>query len=82
VRKLRLHGLIERRPKSYACRFTSKGTKLSILLIQWRQRICGPLRFGLCRTRPNPDYMPDSRFEKACLKVEKTMDDVIALMAA
>jgi hypothetical protein len=82
VRKLRLHGLIGRVPKSYAYRFTSKGTKLSILLVQLRKRIYGPLGFGLFRTRPNPQYQPDSRFEKAYLKVEKAMDDVIALMAA
>jgi len=82
MRKLRLHGLIERVPKSHAYRFTEKGTKLSILLIQLRKRIYGPLGFGLFRTRPNPQYMPDSQFEKAYLKVEKAMDDVIALMAA
>jgi hypothetical protein len=82
VRKLRLHGLIERVPKTYAYRFTPKGTKLSILLVQMRKRIYGPLGFGLFRTRPNPEHMPDSRFEKAYLKVEKAMDDAIALMAA
>jgi hypothetical protein len=82
VRKLRLHGLIERVPKSYAYRFTEKGTKLSILLVQLRKRIYGPLGFGLFRTRPNPEHMPDSRFEKAYLKIEKAMDDAIALMAA
>lgn len=82
VRKLRLHGLIERVPKSYAYLYTPKGTKLSILLIQLRKRIYGPLGFALFRTRPNPDFIPDSKFEKAYLKVEKAMDDVIALMAA
>jgi hypothetical protein len=45
IRKLRLHGLIERLPKSYAYRFTEKGTKLSILLVQVHKRIYGP--FGL-----------------------------------
>jgi len=82
VRKLRLHGLIERVPKSHAYRLTPKGTRLSILLVQLRKRIYGPLGFGLFRTRPNPDWLPDSRFEKAYLKVEKAMDDVVALMAA
>jgi len=82
VRKLRLHGLIERLPKSHAYRFTEKGTKLSILLVQLRKRIYGPLGFGLFRTRPNPQLIPDSRFEKAYLKIEKAMDDAIALMAA
>ena len=82
LRKLRLHGLIERVPKSYAYHFTSKGSKLSILLVQLRKRIYGPLAFGLFRTRPNPEFIPDSRFEKAYLKVEKAMDETIALMAA
>jgi hypothetical protein len=82
LRKLRLHGLIERVPKSYAYHFTSKGSKLSILLVQLRKRIYGPLAFGLFRTRPNPEFIPDSRFEKAYLKVEKAIDETIALMAA
>jgi hypothetical protein len=82
LRKLRLHGLIERVPKSYAYHFTSKGSKLTILLVQLRKRIYGPLAFGLFRTRPNPEFIPDSRFEKAYLKVEKAMDETIALMAA
>jgi len=82
LRKLRLHGLIERVPKTYAYRFTPKGTKLSILLVQLRKRIYGPLGFGLFRARPNPEHLPDSSFEKAYLKVEKAMDDAIALMAA
>ena len=43
LRKLRLHRLIERVPKSYAYHFTSKGCKLSILLVQLRKRIYGPL---------------------------------------
>jgi hypothetical protein len=82
LRKLRLHGLIERVPKSYAYHFTAKGSKLSILLVQLRKRIYGPLAFGLFRTRPNPEFIPDSRFEKAYLKVEKAIDETIALMAA
>lgn len=82
IRKLRIHGLIQRVPKSHAYRFTPKGAKLSILLVQLRKRIYGPLGFGLFRTRPNPDFIPNSRFEKAYLKVEKAMDEAIALMAA
>lgn len=82
VRKLRLHGLIDRVPKSYAYRFTPKGTKLSILLVQLRKRLYGPIAFGLFRTRPNPEFIPDSTFEKAYAKVQKAMDEVVALLAA
>ena len=82
LRKLRLHGLIERAPKTYAYRFTAKGAKLSILLVQLRRRLYGPLAFGLFRRRPDPEFLPNSRFEKAFLKVEKAMDDAIELLAA
>jgi hypothetical protein len=82
MRKLRLHGLIERVPKSYAYRFTAKGAKLSILLLQLRRRLYGPLAFGLFRRRPDPEFLPNSRFEKAFLKVEKAMDHAIELLAA
>jgi hypothetical protein len=69
-------------PKTYAYRFTVKGAKLSILLVQLRRRLYGPLAFGLFRRRPDPEFLPNSRFEKAFLKVEKAMDDAIELLAA
>jgi hypothetical protein len=82
LRKLRVHGLIERVPKSHAYRFTDKGAKLGILLVQWRKRLDGPLGFGLFRRRPDEQFLPNSPFEKAYLKVEKAMDEAIALLAA
>jgi len=82
LRKLRLHGLIERIPHSHAYRFTVKGQKLAILLVQLRKRIYGPIAFGLFRHRPNPDHVPDSAFERAYHKVDHAIDEVIALMAA
>jgi hypothetical protein len=82
LRKLRLHGLIERIPKTYCYCFSSWGQKAAILLIQLRKRIYGPLAFGLLRHRPNPQHRPDSQFERAYYKVEKAMDELIDLMAA
>jgi len=82
LRKLRLHGLIERRPHSHAYRFTARGPKLAILLVQLRKRLYGPIAFGVLRHRPNPEHMPDSAFERAYHKVDRAMDEVIALMAA
>jgi hypothetical protein len=82
LRKLRLHGLIERIPHSHAYRFTTKGQKLSILLVQLRKRLYGPIAFGVLRHRPNPDHMPDSDFERAYHKVDSAIDEVVALMAA
>jgi hypothetical protein len=82
LRKLRLHGLIERIPHSHAYRFTVRGQKLAILLVQLRKRIYGPISFGVLRHRPHPDFMPNSDFERAYHKVDQAIDQLIHLMAA
>jgi hypothetical protein len=74
--------LIERIPHTYYYRLSSSGQKQVILLVQFRRRIYGPLAFGLLRHRPNPQHSPDSQFECAYFKVEKAIDELIALMAA
>jgi hypothetical protein len=82
LRKLRVHGLIERIPHTYYYRFHSTGLKQAILLVQLRRRIYGPLAFGLLRYRPSQQHSPDSRFERAYFKVEKSVDELIELLAA
>ena len=82
VRKLRLHGLIERIAHSHAYRFTQKGQKLAILLIQLRKRIYGPIAFGTLRHRPNPQHIPNSAFERAYHKIDLAIDEAIELLAA
>jgi hypothetical protein len=82
LRKLRLHGLIERAPHSYAYRFTPKGYKLALLLIQLRKRIYGPVAFGILRHRPNPQHQPDSSFERAYHKIDTAFDEAVSLLAA
>ena len=82
LRKIRLHGLIERLPHSHAYRFTQRGQKLALLLIQLRKRIYGPIAFGTLRHRPNKDHMPDSNFERAYHKIDQAFDEAIELLAA
>lgn len=82
LRKLRVHGLIERIPHTYYYRFHSNGLKQALLLVQLRRRIYGPLAFGLLRHRPSQHHSPDSQFERAYFKVEKAVDELIELMAA
>jgi hypothetical protein len=74
--------LSDQTPQPFHPNILDKGAKLSILLLQLRKRLYGPLGFGLFRSRPSPDFIPDSRFEKTYLKVEKAVDETIALMAA
>ena len=82
LRKLRLHRLIERIPRSYCYRFTEPGLKAAILLIQLRKRIYGPLAFGLLRHRPSEEHLPNSKVERAYIKLEKAFDQVVELLAA
>ncbi len=82
LRKIRLHGLIERLPHTHAYRFTQRGQKLALLLIQLRKRIYGPIAFGTLRHRPNKDHMPDSNFERAYHKIDQAFEEAIDLLAA
>jgi len=82
LRKLRLHGLIQRVPHSQAYRFTQKGYKLALLLIQLRRRIYGPVAFGIFRHRPAPAHQPQSPFERVYHKIDAAFDEAITLLAA
>lgn len=82
LRKIRVHGLIERIPHTHAYRFTQRGQKLALLLIQLRKRIYGPIAFGILRHRPNKNHMPDSSFERAYHKIDQAFDEAIELLAA
>jgi hypothetical protein len=82
LRKLRLHGLIERIPHSHAYRFTPKGYKLALLLIQLRKRIYGPVAFGVLRHRPDPQHQPQSAFEQVYHKIDAAFDEALSLLAA
>jgi len=70
LRKLRLHGLIERIPHTYRYRFHSHGLKQALLMVQLRRRIYGPLAFALLRHRPSQQHSPDSQFERAYFKID------------
>jgi len=82
LRKLRLHGLIERIPHRHAYRFTQRGYKLALLLVQLRKRIYGPIAFGTLRHRPDPQHMPHSPFERVYHKLDRDFDEAISLLAA
>jgi hypothetical protein len=79
---LLLHGLIERIPHSHAYRFTQKGCKVALLLIQLRKRIFGPVAFGTLRHCPDPKHQPDSDFERVYHKIDAAFDEAIRLLAA
>ena len=59
LQKLRVHGLIERVPKSYIYRTTTAGQKQIILLLQIQKRVYGPLAHSALVRRPDPLQMPN-----------------------
>jgi hypothetical protein len=63
LRKLRLHGLIERIPHSHAYRFTQKGYKLALLLIQVAAR--RPPATPEYSSQPHPVANPDATTPRA-----------------
>jgi hypothetical protein len=82
LRKLRAHGLLERLPHSYRYQVTLKGQKAATLMTLLRKRIYGPISASAFHHRPASDLQPNSRFERAYAKVDKTMEDLILSLAA
>ena len=82
LRKLRVHGIIQRLPRSYSYSYTKKGLKIALLFTQLRKRIYAPVAFSLFRGHPNPEHSPESEFERAYNKLDKDFENLIALLAA
>ncbi len=82
LRKLKAHGLIERDGKRYAYRLTGKGTRTALLFVLFHQRVCGPMANTLFHHRPNPSHRPHSKLEAAYRKADRSLDQIIQLLAA
>ena len=82
LRKLKAHGLVERIPASYGYRITTVGQKQIILFLQIQKRIVGPLAYGILVHRPDPEHVPNSKFERTYQKVDQAIEEVIELLAA
>lgn len=82
LRKLKAHGIIERRPHSYAYQLTARGTKIALLLTLFARRIYGPICAATLQHRPAAAHAPASPFEKAYAKVDHSIDELVLAMAA
>ena len=82
IRKLKHHGLVQRDGKRYAYRLTEKGNKAALLFVLFHKRVCGPLAHSLFNKAPQPDPKPPTRIETAYRKADKSIEQVIQLLAA
>jgi hypothetical protein len=82
LRKLKAHGLLQRDGRRYAYRLTDKGTRVALLFVLFHQRVCGPLANSLFQRRPTPTPTPLSKIEAAYHKADRSIEQVIQLLAA
>ena len=82
IRKLKHHGLVQRVGKTYAYRLTADGNKAALLFVLFHKRVCGPLANSLFNKPPRPDLKPATRIENAYRKADKSIDQVLQLLAA
>jgi hypothetical protein len=82
LRKLKAHGLLERDGRRYAYRLTDKGTRTALLFVLFHQRVCGPLANSLFHYRPTQTRRPHSKLDAAYRKADRSIDQIIQLLAA
>jgi hypothetical protein len=82
LRKLKAHGLLQRDGRRYAYRLTDKGTRTALLFVLFHQRVCGPLANSLFHRQPTQTRRPHSRLDAAYRKADRSLDQIIQLLAA
>jgi hypothetical protein len=83
LRKMKAHGLLQRDGCRYAYRLTDKGTRVAVLFVLFHQRLCGPLAHSLFHhRRPTQTSTPLSKIEAAYRKADRSLDQIVHLLAA
>jgi hypothetical protein len=81
LRKMKAHGLLQREGRRYAYRLTDQGNRVALLFVLFHKRVCGPLANSLFH-RPVPSPKPLSKLEAAYHKADRSIDQIIQLLAA
>ena len=82
VRKMKAHGLLERKGGRYLYHLTDKGTKAALMFVLFHQRVCGPLANSLFHHRPDEILKPTSKIEAAYHKADHAIQQVLDQLAA
>jgi hypothetical protein len=82
IRKMKAHGLVERHGRRYAYRLTNKGNKVALLFVLFHKRVCGPLAHSLFNPPPQPLSTPVTKIEAAYRKADRSIEQMLQLLAA
>lgn len=82
LRKMKAHGLLERRGHRYAYALTDKGIRIALLFSLFHQRVFGPLAHSQFVRRPNPQHCPNSKLERLYRRADSTIDKIVELVRA
>src|SRR6201987_314273 len=82
LRKLKGHGLLQRDGSRYAYRLTPKGVQVALLFLFFHKRLCGPLANSRFHHRPDTTHQPASKLETAYHRADKTIQQIVDLLAA
>ena len=82
LRKMKAHGLLQRDGRRYAYRLTDKGTRVALLFVLFHKRVCGPLANSLFHRPPKQTPTPLSKIEAAYHKADRSIDQIVQLLAA
>ena len=82
LHKMKGHGLLHRLGRSYRYCLTDKGNRVCLLFVLFHQRVCGPLANSLFHRAPDPSTQPATQLEKAYRRADKSLQQVIRLLAA
>lgn len=83
IRKMKAHGLVERDGKRYSYRLTDKGNKVALMFVLFHKRVAGPLANSLFNdAAPKPHFPPPTKIEAAYRRADKSIREVLDLLAA
>jgi hypothetical protein len=83
IRKMKAHGLVERDGKRYSYRLTDKGNKVALMFVLFHKRVAGPLANTLFNDAPpKPHFPPPTKIDAAYRRADKSIQDLLDLLAA
>ena len=82
LRKMRYHGLVARRRRSYAYALTEKGIRIALLFTLFHQRLFGPLAHSQFVKRPDVKITSHAKLERAYRRADAAIDNIVDLLQA
>ncbi len=82
LRKLKAHGLLQRRGSRYCYQLTDKGARVALIFTLFHKRICGPLANSLFDRRPTRTDQVPTKMHKAYDRADAAIQNLLDLLAA